>query len=199
MKRYADLDAREIERLSRNIGPGEWVVEANRPIATLLGSCVAVCIYDTGIPVAGMNHFMLPNMQKKSLDDDMLLAGDACMTALLNGVLARGAARHRLKAKAFGGGAVIDLGPSSGGGIGERNAEFAREWLERERIPLVSSDFCGPWARKVLLVPESGDAYCRRITSSLSSQAALRSEELAYAESLKKSLEQAQQKNVELF
>lgn len=197
--KYAHLDSKEIERLSRNIGPGEWVVEAQRPIATLLGSCVAVCLFDTGIPIGGMNHFMLPNMQKKSIDDDMLLAGDACMTALLNGVLAKGASRHRLKAKAFGGGAVIDLGDTKGGGIGQRNAEFAREWLDRERIPLVASDFEGPWARKVLLVPENGDAYCRRITSSLSSQAALRREELAYAESLKRAQEAAQQKNVELF
>lgn len=197
--KYAHLDAKEIERLSRNIGPGEWAVEMHRPIATLLGSCVAVCLFDTGIPIAGMNHFMLPNMQKRSIDDDMLLAGDACMTALLNGVLAKGASRHRLKAKAFGGGAVIDLGNCKGGGIGERNAEFAREWLDRERIPLVATDFEGPWARKVLLLPENGDAYCRRITSSLSSQAALQREELAYAESLKRAQEAAQQKNVELF
>lgn len=198
MKRYADLSAREIERFSRNIGPGEWAVENNRPIATLLGSCVAVCLMDTGIPVAGMNHFMLPNMQKQSNNEDVLLAGDACMTALLNAVLAKGAARHRLQAKAFGGGAVIDLGSNNGMGIGDRNAIFTREWLERERIPLVSSDFQGPWARKVLLVPENGDAYCRRFTSSLAGVQEVRREEEAYAATLVKPVS-SEIKKVELF
>jgi chemotaxis protein CheD len=198
VKSYADLTAREIERFSRSIGPGEWAVEVNRPIATLLGSCVAVCLLDTGLPVAGMNHFMLPNMLRQANAEDALLAGDACMTALLNAMLARGASRHRLQAKAFGGGAVIDLGAGSGMGIGDRNAIFTREWLERERIPLVASDFQGPWARKVLLVPENGDAYCRRFTSSLAGVQDVRREEEAYAATLVKPQLAASQK-VELF
>jgi chemotaxis protein CheD len=47
--------------------------------------------------------------------------------------------------------------------IGERNAEFAKEWLAREGIALVASDFLGPWSRKVLFVPRTGEAYCKRI------------------------------------
>jgi chemotaxis protein CheD len=195
---YAHLSAREIERFSRNIGPGEWAVETSRPIATLLGSCVSVCLIDSGLPVAGMNHFMLPNMLRQANAEDALLAGDACMTALLNALLARGAARHRLQAKAFGGGAVIDLGTSNGMGIGDRNAIFAKEWLERERIPLIASDFQGPWARKLLLVPENGDAYCRRFTSSLAGVQDVRKEEEAYAASLVKPA-QSEIKKVELF
>ena len=106
---YTTLPARDIERLSRVIRPGEWAVEVERPISTLLGSCVAVCLYDPALHLAGMNHFMLPQMQtSKHADEDVLLAGDACMEALLNTMLSRGAAKHRIRAKAFGGGAVID-------------------------------------------------------------------------------------------
>ena len=77
--KYADLPTREIERLSRSIRPGEWAVENERPISTLLGSCVAVCLYDPAYRIAGMNHFMLPQMQKSAhADEDVLLAGDAC-------------------------------------------------------------------------------------------------------------------------
>src|SRR5574343_418502 len=106
---YTTLPSREIERLSRSIGPGEWAIERHRPISTLLGSCVAVCLYDTAAPIAGMNHFMLPQMKKSAhADEDVLLAGDACMEALLNAMLTQGAARHRIRAKAFGGGTVIE-------------------------------------------------------------------------------------------
>lgn len=197
---YTSLPSREIERLSRNIKPGEWALERQRPISTLLGSCVAVCLIDTGLPLAGMNHFMLPNMKKGAhADEDMLLAGDACMEALLNAMLGQGAAKHRIKAKAFGGGSVIDANLPKALSIGKRNADFTREWLDRENIPLIASDFLGPWSRKVLLVPVSGDAYCRRVTSSQLNTDALRREELAYAESLLKHQSTVTEKKIELF
>jgi chemotaxis protein CheD len=184
MTDYGSLPLREAERLARNIHPGEWAVEKDRPISTLLGSCVAVCLIDTGVPIAGMNHFLLPNIADgRNSDDDVQLAGDACMTALINAILSRGAARHRLQAKAFGGGTVIDCSNSSLT-VGMRNAQFTREWLELEGIPLVASDFLGPWARKVVLFPDSGDAYCKRMTSNLMASETIRREEENYVRSL---------------
>ena len=197
---YTALPSREIERLSRSIKPGEWLVDDYRPISTLLGSCVAVCLIDSGLHIAGMNHFMLPQMKKGAhADDDVLLAGDACMEALLNGMLARGAAKHRISAKAFGGGSVIDSTLPSTLSIGKRNADFAHEWLDRENIPLVASDFLGPWSRKVLLVPGNGDAYCKRVTSSLISMESLLREEKAYADSLLKGPPPTETRKIELF
>jgi chemotaxis protein CheD len=197
---YSALPSREIERLSLNIKPGEWAIEPQRPISTLLGSCVAVCLYDSGLPLAGMNHFMLPQMNRgQHADEDMLLAGDACMEALLNAMLKQGAAKHRMKAKAFGGGTVIDANLPSSLSIGKRNAEFTLEWLDRENIPLIASDFLGPWSRKVLLVPQNGDAYCRRMTSNLINADSLRREEQAYADAFRKKTEAATDKKIELF
>lgn len=197
---YTTLPSREIERLSRAIKPGEWALEKERPISTLLGSCVAVCLFDTGLPLAGMNHFMLPQMTKgPHADEDVLLAGDACMEALLNAMLRQGAARHRIKAKAFGGGTVIESTLPSSLSVGKRNADFTRDWLHREDIPLVASDFLGPWSRKVLLVPANGDVYCKRMTSSLINAEALRREEQAYADSLLQKPSTATDKKIELF
>lgn len=200
MPDYTQLSSREIERLAYSIQPGEWHCESERPIATLLGSCVAVCLYDSALPIAGMNHFMLPQMSKVYANsEDILLAGDACMAALLNGLLARGAARHRIKAKAFGGGAVIDTrGPAVS--IGQKNTDFTREWLAREHIPLVASDFMGPWARKVLCVPQNGDVYCKRITVNAVNAADLRKAEQDYAATLvRKEFTPTGEKRIELF
>ena len=47
-------------------------------------------------------------------------------------MLARGARKERMQAKAFGGGNVVTS--LTGVSIGERNSEFAREWLAREGI-----------------------------------------------------------------
>jgi len=196
---YGRLSSMEIERMSRSLGPGGCVVEANRPLSTLLGSCVAVCLFDTGTQIGGMNHFMLPQMSKsRHHDEDVLLAGDACMEALLNTMLARGAARHRIRAKAFGGGNVIECKLPSALSIGKRNADFTREWLDRENIPLLASDFLGPWSRKVLFAPQTGDVWCKRMTTNLASAEALRREEEAYAASLLQK-PAAGEKKIELF
>ena len=106
------------------------------------------------------------------------------MEVLLNGIIARGGARHRLKAKAFGGGTIISGIAASG--IGKRNADFTCEWLAREGIELVASDFLGACSRKVLFVPATGDAYCRRMTTTMASAQEVAKAELAYAESLKR-------------
>jgi len=190
------MSPQEIERRATSIAPGEWAVDMQRPICTLLGSCVAVCLYDPAVGVGGMNHFMLPNMRKREggVDVDSLLSGDYAMEVLLNGILARGGARHRLKAKAFGGGTIISGIAASG--IGKRNAEFTRDWLAREGIELVASDFLGACSRKVLLVPTTGDAYCRRMTTTMANAQEVARAELAYAESLRKPPPKS---NVELF
>jgi chemotaxis protein CheD len=154
-------DPRELERTARIVNPGGWAIESQRPVATLLGSCVAVCLWDPKLRFGGLNHFMLPKFEKSSNTDlDVLLCGNFCMEALLNGMLSRGAHKDRMQAKAFGGGNVVSS--LTGVSIGERNSEFAREWLDREGIPLLASDFMGPWSRKVVFDPKTGEAFCKR-------------------------------------
>ena len=120
-------DPKELERRALNINPGGWAVQSERPITTLLGSCVAVCLYDPKLALAGMNHFLLPSRTVTANDDDdVILAGDYSMEVLLNSMLNKGAQKTRLVAKAFGGGTIVT---SILMAIGERNAQFAREWL----------------------------------------------------------------------
>jgi chemotaxis protein CheD len=154
------ISGKSLERLAININPGGWTVQTERPIATLLGSCVAVCFYDPKLKLAGMNHFLLPSRASSKLaDEDVVLNGDYAMEVLRNAMYAKGASPVRLLAKAFGGGNIVN---SIQMAIGARNAEFAKEWLDREKIPLVASDFGGAWSRKVIIDPISGDAFCRR-------------------------------------
>jgi chemotaxis protein CheD len=140
---------------------------------------------------------MLPNLQRSAHSEvDSLLAGDYAMEALLNALLAQGARKPRLQAKAFGGGTIIETSGQSLA-IGQRNARFAREWLKREGIPIIASDFLGPWSRKVLFVPSIGDAWCKRIVTSHATAEVIAREERAYAATLVSP--KAPDDNVELF
>lgn len=192
----SQLSGKELERIARNINPGGWAIETDKPIATLLGSCVAVCLFDPKLRLGGMNHFLLPSRTNSShADTDATLSGDFAMEVLVNGLLNKGVNKSRLVAKAFGGGTIVSL---TGMAIGARNTQFAQEWLEREGIPLVASDFSGPWSRKVVFLPENGDAFCRRRPTTQADAAAVVKADLEYESSLalpKKTVE----KRIELF
>ena len=195
---YANLPAKELERYARNVQPGAWVVDSEKPLSTLLGSCVAVCLFDPLMKIGGINHFMLPEMgRSKNSDVDSLLSGSYAMEALLNALLIKGAKKVRLQAKAFGGGTIID---TDGGSlsIGMRNANFAKEWLVREGIPLRSSDFLGPWSRKIVFLPFNGEAFCKRLVTNLANAEVIAREERAYSETLKQKPVSPENK-IELF
>jgi len=195
---YAGLPAKDIERYARNVHPGAWLIDSEQPLATLLGSCVAVCLFDPQLKIGGINHFMLPDMRRGKYDDvDSLLSGNFAMEALLNALLVKGARKPRLQAKAFGGGTIIDCEDSSAS-IGQRNAEFARQWLSREGIALLSSDFLGPWSRKVVFLPFSGDVFCKRLLTNMATAAVIAREERAYAATLLQKPKAAENK-IELF
>ena len=196
MSDLSHLTGKDFERIARNINPGGWAIELDRPIATLLGSCVAVCLFDPKLKLGGMNHFLLPSRTSAAnADTDVILNGDYAMEVLANGLFSKGANKNRLVAKAFGGGTIVS---SIRMAIGERNAEFARDWLEREGIPLIASDFSGPWSRKVVFVPQTGDAFCRRIPTTQATAAEVAKAELEYESSLALPKKTAEKK-IELF
>ena len=178
--------------------PGEYYVTGrDMLLVTVLGSCVAACIRDPLTGIGGMNHFLLPSRAKNSSDDtDVILAGDYSMEVLLNTMLNKGAAKQRLIAKAFGGGTIVT---SILMAIGQRNADFAKEWLEREGIPLMAQDFGGAWSRKIIFTPDGGDAFCRRMPISQPGVKDVVQAEQAYEQSLVRPAPTTIQKRVELF
>jgi chemotaxis protein CheD len=99
-------------------------------------------------------------------------------------------------AKAFGGGTIVT---SILMAIGQRNSEFAKEWLEREGIPLTAQDFGGAWSRKVIFTPDGGDAYCRRLPINQPGVQEVVKAERDYEQSLIRQAKPTGEKKIELF
>ena len=140
---------------SDHIIQGEYRI-SNRPdsvLTTLLGSCVAACIWDPALKIGGMNHFLLPGEDDAQFSDSERI-GVHLMELLVNGLLREGAARTRLQAKLFGGGNMN----SSLADIGARNGVFARGFLRNEGISLIGESLGGDQARKVQFWPTTGRA-----------------------------------------
>jgi chemotaxis protein CheD len=137
--------------------PGEYYVDdQDLLVLTTLGSCIAACLYDRQAKVGGMNHFMLPEGA-----GDSGRYGVYAMELLINEMMKRGATRLTMEAKIFGGGAVISGMNTIN--VGERNTQFVIDYLNTERIPIVSKDVLDVYPRKVCFLPASGKAMVKRL------------------------------------
>ncbi|MBB3999639.1 chemotaxis protein CheD [Aureimonas pseudogalii] len=138
-----------------HVGEGETRIEsdAHLVLTTVLGSCVAACIFDRTARTGGMNHFLLSGEGGTGAGAAERY-GAFLMEVLVNGLLARGAKRGRLEAKLFGGSRI----GATRGDIGEANATFAKGFLAMENIPLLGGSLGGTSARRVEFWPTSGRA-----------------------------------------
>jgi chemotaxis protein CheD len=119
-------------------------------MTTVLGSCVAACLFDPVRRIGGMNHFLLPD---GSGVRDIRYAS-AAMEQLVNSLLKQGAARERLEAKLFGGARMLPGLPD----IGRRNGEAALAFLRGEGIALGAHSLGGTLARRIRFWPATGKA-----------------------------------------
>ncbi|MDO8304652.1 chemoreceptor glutamine deamidase CheD [Herminiimonas sp.] len=144
--------------------PGEYYYTGkDMMIVTVLGSCVSACIRDRVSGVGGMNHFMLPD-SGADLDSPISASaryGTYAMEILINDLLKAGAKRENLEAKVFGGGAV--LRGFSSLNVGERNAQFVRNFLKVENIRVLAEDLNDIHPRKVYYFPRSGKVLVKKL------------------------------------
>lgn len=137
--------------------PGEYFVTGEDVLVmTVLGSCIAACIWDNKARLGGMNHFMLPEGE-----DGSGRYGSYAMELLLNEMFKMGARRETMQAKIFGGGAVMAGFTTMN--VGERNTQFVLDYLAAERIPVVSQDVLDVHPRKVCFFPVTGKVLVKRL------------------------------------
>jgi len=143
------------------IKSGEIFISAEPTIVrTVLGSCVAACVFDPESHVGGMNHFMLP--AGSGADWGPNRYGSHAMKALVSGLLKEGADRARLRAKIFGGAHVLRYASASRA-IPDDNVAFVRAFLAAERIPIISERVGGDLPLIVRFESHTGRAFIRSV------------------------------------
>ena len=144
---------------SAKVLPGEYFVSRDEmAIVTVLGSCIAACLWDRFMRIGGMNHFMLPDGDSSDVSGRY---GSYAMELLINEMLKMGARRESMQAKIFGGAQVMRNFTTMN--VGERNTNFVLNYLHTERIPIVSEDVLDIYPRKVVFFPVTGKAMVKRL------------------------------------
>ncbi len=142
--------------------PGQIFASAEPTlVTTILGSCVAVCLWDPTTGIGGLNHFQLPRWSGSGPRTPRYAS--VAIQALLDRLLALGARRDELEAKLFGGACVsADLGvrrPS----LGDQNVERALVYLRECALPVTASATGGRRGRKLIFDTSAGTAWVKEL------------------------------------
>jgi len=140
--------------------PGGFYAGRQSVIAeTLVGSCVAVCLYNFKERFGAMNHFLRARPQDMA-DADIGQYGVLSTRHLVEAVMRLDPELTHYRASVFGGAAVLRT-PNADIRIGAANVQAALEILGSARIRVVHQEVGGTRGRRIRFNTETGEIECR--------------------------------------
>ncbi len=130
-------------------------------VSTILGSCVAVCLWDPARRAGGVNHYLLPRWVGQG--EASLRFGNIAIATLIADLVARGCRARDLRARVFGGAGGVATGGVTPGEFGPQNVAVARRLLRAAGIRLASEDVGGDRSRKVMFRTDDGSVTVRTV------------------------------------
>jgi chemotaxis protein CheD len=148
--------------VTKYLYPGQmFVSSAAAKVTTILGSCVAVCLWDATAGVGGINHYLLPTNPRRDHSD--LRYGNTAIAALVEAMLSRGASSSRMAAQIVGGACVLEAFGGPRRSIGDQNTFAAREFFRLGQIKVDIEKTGGRRGRKLVFHTSSGSATVKEI------------------------------------
>ncbi len=127
--------------------PGQLAVtESPCTLATILGSCVAVSLYDAGRRAGGLNHFLLPTAPAS---ESSTRYGDIATQRLIDEMRRLGSKPADLIAAVIGGACVLDAYQARKAELGLNNARMAVAILVEAGIRIERQETGGSRGRRV--------------------------------------------------
>ena len=141
------------------IEPG-YVFFSRQPatLRTVVGTCVAVCLYDQVLMMGGMNHYLKPKVHDKRKATPKF--GNVAIPALLRMMEEAGSRRRDIVAQILGGSAPEGVTHPS---IGHQNVAMARQVLARRGVRVIGEDTGGSIGRKIIFDTGTGEIAVLRV------------------------------------
>lgn len=142
--------------------PGDyWFGGADTRIRTLLGSCVAITLWNAKKKLGAMCHIMLPH--RGAPNDQGVLDGryaDEAVALMLKDIKRAGCSPADFEAKLFGGGSMISS-PPIGMMLPERNVQAAKRLIQQTGWSLQAEHTGGRGSRQVRFNIATGEVWMR--------------------------------------
>jgi len=138
--------------------PGELTIHTTPTnVKTILGSCVAVCLWDEVRHIGGVNHFLLPVPNPQDVADNRF--GSIATPRLIQALCRRGATTSALRAAVVGGGKPVRA--LSDTTVSDDNVAVAQRILAQFGIRVVRQETGGAYGRKLLFNTHTGGLLIR--------------------------------------
>jgi chemotaxis protein CheD len=135
--------------------PGELsVCTAPLKLATVIGSCVVLCLWESHKKIGGMNHYLLPDGPIDAANK-YRYANNA-NAALLERIIRAGANIAFVVARVYGGCSAHIAAGQEENSLGNRNVCAALDFLRSTGIPLEHKDVGGQHGRKIVFDTATG-------------------------------------------
>ena len=135
-----------------------FVPEQPTTISTVLGSSVAVSLYDRKRKIGGMNHFLFPYTMVP--EKTTARYGNVAIQTLIKMMSFAGAPSPGLEAQIFGG----SFDPRQcEKDIGHENLTTAKQILMRYKIKIISQDTGGELGRKIVFNTHTSEIVVLRV------------------------------------
>ncbi len=141
-------------------------------VSTILGSCVAITIFDPVICVGGISHAFLPVLEEYPEDDaEACRFVDSSIYHLLSQLRRHRVDQSRLEVKIFGGSEVLlpaEANTLAAHGhirqtVGSRNVTVARQVLASHGLRVTAQDVGGNQGRKLFFLTHTGGVWIKRL------------------------------------
>ena len=134
-------------------------------ITTLLGSCVAVTMFNPRLRLGAICHALLPSCRRDQSCSHLETGKYVeCAVAFMLGQLnARGVLNGEVEAKLFGGSDMFDTVEGGRFSVGRQNMEMALRTLEEASVRVVTRDLGGARGRKIIFHTHTGEVFLKRM------------------------------------
>ena len=130
-------------------------------LVTSVGSCVAICLYDSIHKCGGLAHIMLPYSSNSSQEPIPPKFADTAVPALVKAIHQIVGKDSRLTAKISGGGNMFSSLGANHLDIGAKNVNAVKATLDMFSIRLLGEDVGGTHGRRIMFNTASGTVKIR--------------------------------------
>lgn len=150
--------------------PGQmYFSESPAMVITVLGSCVAITMFNRRLGLAAICHGMLPLCRAGAICPTNCAEGyryvDCSIRKMAKLFDRHGVKRREIEVKCFGGSDMFFRAPSrETASVGKQNLTIAEQTLTVEGFSLKVSDVGGSRGRKIYFYTDTGDVFLKRLT-----------------------------------
>ncbi len=149
--------------------PGEFYFgDDKNSVGTILGSCIAICLWHPRLHIGGMCHFVLPDRQVPLNADQIGRYAGGSIQLFMAHTQSRGTRIKEYVVKIFGGAnTVAELNRNDGNSVGERNAQIAMQLLLEQGVEIKVIDVGESGYRRITFNISTGDVWVKRHAKNL--------------------------------